>query len=340
MITLNILANNRAGLLPLILKECVGYFDKIRVIDGSEDKRITNACRRFHAFDIDIIDFQWRTLSLSLNALISRAGVGEWFFYIADDELPSQLLLEHLYNIIRSCEQDNSNMVSIPFTVRHDGFNSEDMKTYIHQARDEDNTAGNGEKFRLGRLFKVFEGTKFGGDTHEGISGYDYVIKKTEYPIIHIKESDEFYLGNLWTSVINPEGQGLSGDSLLAFKSGVADSNLTRNQEDIELAISKDLLSDSMMDWISNFNNADNAVEFSWYSVYYFKYHPDKIVETDFINDKKFHKWFDIFWHYSDTEYISQTTMDSCIKNKMMDHGLTTICDFRSYIWRKQKGLV
>ena len=338
MITLNILACNRVGLLPTILKQCQGYFDRIRVLDGSRDNGPANVAYRISK-DIYTISYTWGyNLSRSLRHLLDNAEEGEWFFYIADDELPSQLLLEYLPSIIDECERTEKYMLGIPFTVRHDGFNSEDLSIYIHQCRAFDTTEKAKEyevcandKFRLGRCFKVFSETNFEGTTHEKVVGYPYERYNVEYPIIHIKDSDSFIRANLWTSVINPTGQGLKDLSLEAFIDGTKNSKLTGDELVIEECLRTKMLSPDFIRWMNTYSNSTNSVEFSWFAIYYFKYHPEDILSWfDFTNDTRFHLYFDMLhYHYKDSELITETILHREIKLKLLELGIKTIGDCR-----------
>ena len=341
MVTLNMLACSRTGLIPTILKQCIGYFDKIRVLDGSVDGSVCKVCDRISK-DIHNIAYVWgHDLSDSLNKLLYYAEVGEWFFYIADDELPSQQLLENIPDIIDHCERNDIPRVQIPFTVLWDGLCGEDMLRYIHQARAFNTMEKAREygidacdKFRLGRMFKIFDGIKFNGITHEGITDYNEKRYNIEYPIIHMKRTDDFILGNLWTSVINPEGQGLSGDSLVIFKKGLATSQFTGDENVIEIKLRSSDFSDGMKSWIDCYSNSKNAVEFSWFAVYYFKYHPELVIGwLDFIHDSRFHLWFEMTsTSYHDDELIIETVLHDDIKIKLMQLGFKTVGDYRQNI--------
>ena len=342
MVTLNILACNRIGWMPTILKQCIGYFDKIRVLDGSGDGCITNVCRRFCDDIMTVLCHKWNyDLSESLQLLLDCAEVGEWFFYIADDELLSQQLLENLPDIIDHCERNEITRVQTPFTVLWDGLCGENMLRYIHQARAFNTMERAKEygveacdKFRLGRLFKVFEDTKFHGDTHEGITDHNEKRYNIEYPIIHLKRPDDFILANLWTSVINPKGQGLSGESLDRFIDGINNSKFTGDQEIIEDKLRLLDISDDMKAWIDNYSNSKNAVEFSWFAIFYFKYHPELIMDWfDFANDSRLHLWFDMTsTPYHDDELIIETILHDDIKIKLMQLGFKTVGNYRQNI--------
>ena len=340
-VTLNILACNRTGLMPTILKQCLGYFDKIRVLDGSSDGRIRSVCNRIPG-SIFCINYKWNyNLSESLQVLLDVAEIGEWFFYIADDELPSQQLLENIPDIIDHCERNDIPRIQIPFTVLWDGLCGEDMLRYIHQARAFNTMEKAREygidacdKFRLGRMFKVFDDIKFNGKTHEGITDHNEKRYNIEYPIIHMKRPDDFILGNLWTSIINPEGQGLSGDSLEVFKKGLINSKFTGDENIIEDKLRSSDFSDDMKSWIDSYSNSKNAVEFSWFAVYYFKYHPEQVIEwLDFIHDSRFHLWFDMnSTPYHDDELIIETVLHDDIKIKLAQLGFKTAGDYRQNI--------
>lgn len=340
MISLNILACNRVGLLPTILKQCQGYFDIIRVLDGTKNGGIEALCNRFQDGFVFRFSHTWDySLTDSLQFLLSYAHKEEWFFYIADDELPSRQLLENLPELIDKAERLEKYMLGIPFTVRHDGFDCEDLNIYIHQARAfnlsekarEYGVLAN-DKFVLGRCFKVFPKTRFDGNTHEQVIGYPYERLNIEYPIIHIKTPDDFIRANLWTSVINPTGQGLSGDSLLKFQEGIKTSKLTGDQSAIEDLLQSGDISQELMLWIDKYSNSINAVEFSWFAIYYFKYHPKGLLGWfDFINDSRFHLYFDMLhYHYKDNELIIETILHDEIKLKLLELGIKTVGDLRS----------
>lgn len=325
-LTCNIIAFSRVGRLATILKQVDGYFDLVRVINGNpDDERLRRLLSRF---DVEVFENPWeQDTARFFKPLVDASTPGEWFFWLCDDELPDVSLLEHLHEIVEDCEREGYTSIMVPFMVVQDYIPQNPLWEYIGQARAED-VPGFEPKFRCERLVKMYEGLEMEGPTHMGwVEPNELVRSITEYPILHIKEDDGFLLGNLWPSVIRPEGHGIRGEESQELNAACEKSGIYGNERVIIDKFRRGDIDDSLREWMWKHKDRIREAHFSWFALYFFKYHPEELPEDfDCLTDIAFREWVRMLGgHEGGSRFIERTKLHPMLKRRLLELGFWSI---------------
>ena len=193
-LTISLLASNRKDTLPKTLESLKPILDNVSseliVVDTGCDEDLLEVVRQY----TDKIEkFEWcKDFAKARNVGIENAQ-GDWFMFIDDDEW----------------FEDTTEFIEF--------FNSDEMKKYNYGkyvVRNYDNMEGTSWSDSIaGRMFRLFEGTKFIDAVHErpvNIAGptkdfvsyahhYGYVYKTEEDKRAHVKRNTELLLEQIKT---------------------------------------------------------------------------------------------------------------------------------------------
>lgn len=319
-----------------MLKQVVGYFDKIRVlISISDSEPLKRICDRFKLSEV--YEKEFNSQADRFNFLLQYTQIGDWFYMAHDDELPSIPLLENIHQIVSECEIDGFDSIAPAWLYEVDYHPEMPMRDfitsrlgYIDKRVAEKYGINISDYTFMRRIFKVKPDTKFSGFVHESLGPYsNEATKLVAYPLIHRKISGGFisstvrqstyYIKNGTSIFTYPIIVGLEQTENDKLILDILNDEKLDDINIIEKRFRAGEISSLFKQWMLENCRHESPYVFAWYIMYFLKYHPEQGGELD---KKLLNLWIDHNMSGYDTLPVINSTLHPYLKDYLLAKGI------------------